>query len=55
MQGFVCLLVCLFFERDRVQAGERQRERETKNLKQDPVSEPFAQSMKQGWNSGTVR
>ena len=42
-------------ERDRVQAGEEQRERETQNLKQAPGSELSAQSLMQGSNSQTVR
>ena len=42
-------------ERDRVQAGEGQRQRETQNLKQTPVSELSAQSPTWGSNSQTVR
>ena len=36
-------------ERDRVWAGEGQRERETQNLKQSPGSELSAQSPTRGW------
>ena len=43
--------VCLFVRRDRVQAGEGQRERETQNLKQAPGSELSAQSPTRGLNS----
>ena len=42
-------------ERDRVRAGEGQRERETQNPKQAPGSELSAQSPTQGSNSGIVR
>ena len=43
------------FERDRVQAGQGQRERETQNLKQAPGSELSAQSPTRGLNSRTAR
>ena len=39
------------FERDREQAGEGQRERETQNPKQAPGSELSAQSLTWGLNS----
>ena len=42
-------------ERDRVQAGEEQRERETQNLKQAPGSELWAWSPMWGSNSQTVK
>ena len=42
-------------ERDRVQAGEEQRDRETKNLKQATGSELSAKSPVQGSNSRTAR
>ena len=42
-------------ERDRVWAGEGHRERETQTAKQDPDSEPSAQSLTQGSNSWTVK
>ena len=42
-------------ERDRVQAGEGQRERETQNLKEAPGSELSAQSPTRGSNSRTAR
>ena len=42
-------------ERDRVQAGEGQRKRETQNPKQAPGSELSAQSPTWGSNSRTVR
>ena len=38
-------------QRDRAQAGEGQRKRETQNPKQAPGSELPAQSPLQGWNS----
>ena len=37
-------------DRDRVQAGEKQRERETRNPKQVPGSELSARSPTRGWN-----
>ena len=42
-------------ERDRMQVGKGQRERETQNLKQAPGSERSAQSPTWGSNSRTVR
>ena len=39
------------FERERVQAGEDQRERETQNPKEAPGSELSAQSLTWGSNS----
>ena len=45
----------IIFERDRVQAGEGQRESETQNPKQAPGSEVSAQSPTRGPNSRTVR
>ena len=50
--------VCLFLrERDRARVweGQRERGRETQNLKQAPGSELSAQSLTQGSNSRTVR
>ena len=44
----------LFFESDRAQAGEGQRETETQNRKQAPGSEPSAQTPTWGSNSRTV-
>ena len=46
-----------FWEREscRVQVGEKQRERETQNLKQAPGFELSVQSLMQGSNSGTTR
>ena len=43
------------FERDRVQAGEGQRERETHNLKQASGSERSVQNPTRGSNPRTVR
>ena len=37
-------------EKDRAQAGEKQRERETQNVKQTPGSELSAQSLTRGLN-----
>ena len=42
-------------ERDRAQAGEEQRERETQNLKQAPGSELSAQSRTRDSNPRTVK
>ena len=42
-------------ERDRMRAGEEQRERETQNSKQAPGSKLSAQSLTRGSNSWTVR
>ena len=42
-------------ERDRAQAGEEQRERETQNPRQAPGSERSAKSPTRGLNSRTVR
>ena len=42
-------------ERDRVQVGEGQRDREMQNLKQAVGSELSAQSLMRGSNSLTVR
>ena len=42
-------------ERERVQAGEGQKERKTQNLKPTPGSELSAQSLTQASNSQTVR
>ena len=42
-------------ERDRAWVGERQKERETQNLKQSPGSKRSAQSPTQGSNPRTVR
>ena len=42
-----------FWERDRAQAGEGQRERETQNPKQAPGSELSAQSLTRGSNPQT--
>ena len=59
---FLCFFVVFFFDiylflidRDRVRAGEGQREGETQNPKQAPGSEPSAQSPTWGSNSQTVR
>ena len=54
------IFFCLFVfkgERDRVQAEEGQREKETQNLKQAPGSELSAQRQRQteGSNPGTMR
>ena len=50
-------LMFIYFEgeRDRVQAGEGQRERETQNPKQVPGSELSAQSPTRGLNPLAVR
>ena len=45
----------IHFLRDRVRAGQGQRERETKNPKQTPGSELSAQSPTRGSNSRTAR
>ena len=46
--------LCLFLrETDKARVGQGQRERETKNPKQDPGSELSAQSPM--WDSGTTR
>ena len=42
-------------QRDRVQAGEAQRERETQNPEQAPGSELSAQSLMQGLNLQIMR
>ena len=44
-----------FRERDRVETGEGQREREIQNLKQAPGSKLSAQSLMWGSNSRTAR
>ena len=44
-----------FWERETAQVGEGQRESEIQNPKQASVSELSAGSLKQGWNSRTVR
>ena len=49
------LLFIFETERDRVQAGKGQKERETQNPKQAPGSELSAQSPKWGSNPQTVR
>ena len=49
------LMFIYFWERDRVWAGEEQRERETQNLKQAPGSELSAKSRTPGLNPGTLR
>ena len=55
---FKIFLTFIYFwetERDTAQAGEEQREGETKNPKQTPGSELPAQSLTRGSNSRTVR
>ena len=55
---FIIFNVCLFLRerhRDRAQAREGQRERETQNPEQAPGSELSAQSPMWGSNSWTVR
>ena len=47
--------VYFIFEKEREQAGEGKRERESQNLKQAPGSELSAQSPTRGSNSQTVR
>ena len=52
---FYYLIFIYFGDTGRVQAGERQRERETQNLKQAPGSKLSAQSPTWGSNPRTMR
>ena len=54
---FMYVFMYLFIERgrERVQAGEGQRKKETQNSKQAPGSEVSAQSLMWGSNSWTMR
>ena len=52
---FLMFLFIFETQRDRVLAGEGQRERETQNPKQAPGSELSAQSPMWGSNSWTMR
>ena len=52
---FFLIFLMFIFERQRAQAGEEQRERETQNPKEAPGSELSAQSLMRGSNSQTMR